>query len=136
MEAFSIFIQHWLLEENKAKKEVYYTHCKKEFEKFIRNRKIVLTLILLEEQLFQLMFQEDDVEMEHEEEIAEIAMVCLFLAKKVGLGKEVLGICKSCEKGIVRFNIEEQTSVKAVCAHCKEVRFCFENVHFEGGDVN
>ena len=130
MEAFSIFISHWLLEETKAKKKVYFSNSRKALETFIRNRKIVSTLMSLEEQLLEFMFQEDeDFQNEHEEEIAELAMLCLFVAKKVGLSKEVLGICKSCGIGIVRFNIEEITSVKATCAHCKEVRFCFENVH-------
>lgn len=111
MEAFSIFIQHWLIQENKIKRR------KKAIEscsRVIQNRKKINKMETYMRRVLAGNIDYYSILNEY----AYMFYSC----------KEPFGLCESCQLGIYRFCIDPSSTLdynvyKIVCTHCKECWF-------------
>ena len=115
-QAFSVFIQHWLIDENNAKRRMYKKKSLEAFEHFVMNRRIMMAV----DHITQLFLFQHQVNL-------EIRQMAQFIAKDVIFHRRVYGICTLCEEGIVQF-FQTGNDLEAICSSCHEIFFIWFNI--------
>jgi hypothetical protein len=113
--AFGVFVNHWLIEENRAKHKRFKMRQEKTCLKIIVNRKAIL---LLNEVYSRL--QEGNFDGEEEEE--ETIDIFRYLAFDLMTNNESMGCCEKCHQGMIRFNCTIHFFLVAECDGCQWVR--------------
>lgn len=127
IQAFGIFIQHWLKEENAVKADRWRENLRMRqvvaCERILLSRRIVNGLKLLVAHWLDMIEQDN---LGEDEEVLELVELIHELVKDVIQHREIYGVCNACNQGLVRF-CREGYEVLAVCGNCKSsfLRFFF-----------
>lgn len=129
MDAFSVFIQHWMKEENEMKaqqwREMLRLRQNVACESILLNRRIIYAFKIIIATMMD-MIAEGDNDNEEFDELFEIAN---RLAVDVVVNEVVYGVCDHCESGLVKFRVEENCNdMAAVCRNCEEVHMHLHNI--------
>lgn len=129
MDAFNIFIQHWMKEENQLKKEAWLEslHLRQRVacQKVLSNRRTIL-IFKATVQILMEMIDEGDTETQEFEEMFQIAN---RLAVDVVVNREIFGVCYLCESGLVEFVVDDTgKDLVAVCKNCDEIHLYLDNI--------
>ena len=127
--AFGVFIQHWMIEENRAKEEVWRVTSRLRrtvaCEQILLNRRLIFAFKMIIQQMMD-MIEEDDVDNQEFDELFDIAH---HLAVDLLTHKEVFGVCDKCESGLVEFAVDDSGSdLAAVCQNCQECHMYIDNI--------
>jgi hypothetical protein len=117
-QVFSIFLQHWLIEENNIKKKRFQERQKQAFESWIMNRKIMIAIDYI-----------TSIFLSSEELTGGLIEIAKFLAQDVIKNKRIYGVCNICNEGLIRFFITVH-DLEAMCDHCQQIFFVWFRIFY------
>ena len=130
IQAFTIFIDHWLKEENQVKKQTFKNNLKaKQFEAFskmIHHKQTIADFRLI----FELIEEMDpDSENFDWEEFNQLKEIGIHLTCKIFDHHYIYGVCDLCHSGLVTFRIEENgMDLSAICRNCDRYHCYVQNL--------
>lgn len=132
--AFSIFLQHWMKDENEMKKRQFkerlYEKQIKACEKILAHRKTIYEFQVISDFLEEMDENEQNFVWEEYFEMTELAF---YLTCKIIDNHYIYGICHHCEGGLVSFRIEENGfDLSAVCRTCSHFHIYLNNLFYNG----
>lgn len=119
MSAFTVFLDHWMKEENRAKRLQYYRTIGPKIQGALQAK---VSLLLFEEllQAWQIPGLQSP----------ELLGNIRFRAMVLVMFQAVSGECERCMQSVVRFEVHRQIHLMAICQNerCAHVQFFFEEL--------
>lgn len=127
MEAFSVFVQHWLIEENQIKtqmREAFRLRRQVACESLLLDRRINYAFRVIMETILEIEMSE-----ENQDDFEELYELAERLAVDVVVHNVVHSVCDKCHSGIVRFRVvADGRDLMAVCGNCDEAHMHLMNI--------
>lgn len=113
--AFRIFIQHWMKEENEAKKKKYFKGLEEKIYSAVNMKKTFLEFDLLVE-----LWNNGD-------HSAKLRSRIYYFGMILAMFNGIKGVCFKCKKSVYRFEIYKTFNLIAICQNerCADVDLLF-----------
>ena len=137
MEAFSVFIQHWMKEENDIKKKQAKIRirqkAKRVCQKIIQSRTRLITFKNATNVLDEMLHYQDG-DAEFIEDLEDFMGVVEDMANDFLIynSDHIYGICPTCDIGLVWLEVNNDfNTLTAICEHCGGCHLALQYMNFD-----
>lgn len=119
---FNVFLDHWMIEENRAKRKDYFQRMRLKINGSLVSRHLVDRFFEMYE-TYEMALEQGDQGLNLLHQIQNSAMM-LIVIRAVG------GVCRTCGKSFMRFEIFQREDFMLVCQNerCRDITFFVINL--------